>query len=360
MHAFQRALDQVVRPGLVVLDLGAGTGALGLLACKAGARRVYAVESTRSIYLAEAICRANGFAQRVTFIRGLSTEISLPEPADVVVADQMGGFGFEGGIFDYFRDARARLLAPGGHLIPSAIQFGVVPVEAFEVRADVAFWEGRSFGLDLSPARTIAINSPHPISIEAGHLLGGGVLSEWVDSGTDSTSICIAGACVVARSGTLHGLGGFFNARLAHGVTMGNSPLMRERIRRPNMFLPVDQPVTVGPGDRILANVQIHPTHDLIVWSLQVHHQGGQVTTFRQSSFDGLLLNRHELNRTRPTFTPALNLRGMARATVLSLCEDGRTVQDIERTVFSRHSQLFRTMEHAARFVARVLASDTR
>lgn len=70
-----------MRPGDVVLDLGCGTGILGLLACRAGAARVYAVDEGKVIAIAKALARANGVADRITFIEGHSTRISLSEPA---------------------------------------------------------------------------------------------------------------------------------------------------------------------------------------------------------------------------------------------------------------------------------------
>src|SRR5437763_10778662 len=42
--AFARAIATVVGPDDVVLDLGSGTGVLAILACRASARRVFAVE----------------------------------------------------------------------------------------------------------------------------------------------------------------------------------------------------------------------------------------------------------------------------------------------------------------------------
>ena len=60
-EAFQRAIDAVVRPGDIVLDVGAGSGILSLLAARAGAARVYAVEQTSIAVLAQQLAAANAF-----------------------------------------------------------------------------------------------------------------------------------------------------------------------------------------------------------------------------------------------------------------------------------------------------------
>ncbi len=90
MRAYAQALREAVRPGSVVLDIGTGTGIFAMLAARFGARRVYAIEPADAIQVARDIAAANGCADRIEFIQGLSTEVSLPERADVIVSDLRG------------------------------------------------------------------------------------------------------------------------------------------------------------------------------------------------------------------------------------------------------------------------------
>ena len=88
--AYLRAIEQVVRPGDVVLELGTGPGFFAVAACRAGAARVYAVEPNDVITLGPAVAAANGCADRITFLRTSSERVTLPERADVLVEDMRG------------------------------------------------------------------------------------------------------------------------------------------------------------------------------------------------------------------------------------------------------------------------------
>jgi len=76
--AYAEALRRAVKAGSVVLDIGTGTGIWALLACKFGARRVYAAEPGDAIHVAREIAAANGWSDRIEFIQRLSTEVTLP------------------------------------------------------------------------------------------------------------------------------------------------------------------------------------------------------------------------------------------------------------------------------------------
>src|SRR5690349_17152188 len=82
VDAYQRALQQVVTPEAVVVDIGTGLGIFASLACQAGARRLYAINPPPMIVVASAMATANGYQDRIQFIEDISTRITFPEPAD--------------------------------------------------------------------------------------------------------------------------------------------------------------------------------------------------------------------------------------------------------------------------------------
>src|SRR5687767_2221751 len=128
VEAYRRAISQVVRPGDVVVDIASGTGILGLLACQAGAARVYSIDDGEITEVARRIVERTPFAERITIIRSRVEFAEIPEQADVAVLDQAGHFGFEAGLIELLDDARRRFLKPTGRSIPEAITLILAPV----------------------------------------------------------------------------------------------------------------------------------------------------------------------------------------------------------------------------------------
>ena len=70
-HAFAEALRRTVEPGAVVLDMRTGPGIMALLACRFGARKVYAMgPDPVLIQVAREIAISNGFARQIEFMTG--------------------------------------------------------------------------------------------------------------------------------------------------------------------------------------------------------------------------------------------------------------------------------------------------
>ena len=362
LDAFRRAIAEAVRPGDLVLDLGSGTGILGMLACRAGAKRVYSIEETSLIGLAREIAEANGFSSRVRFLKGLSLRLELPEKVDVVVADQIGPFGFDAGIVEYFRDARARFLRPGGQMIPSAIDLWIAPVERDDLWRKIAFWDAPHAGFEFGPVRTLASNMGYPATLQASELLATPLAGKTIHlSDSGAAAISFQASFQVARDGCLHGIGAWFSARLSPTVTMSNSPLDDNRINRSNLFFPLERQVDVRKGDCVHVSFQILPEQVMVSWNVDVFTampdgQQSRIGHFKQSTFKGMLLSQEDLKKTHPQFVPTINPWGKARASVVNLCDGTRTIAQIEEEVFRRHSGLFRSAADASAFVAEVVS----
>jgi protein arginine N-methyltransferase 1 len=357
VSAFRRAIAEVVRPGGVVLDLASGTGVLGLIACEAGARRVYAIEVDGMIEIARAAAAANGFADRMIFVPGLSSHVTLPERVDAIVCDQIGHFGIEAGLLQFGCDARDRFLRPGGVMVPAGLELWLAPVEDAGLYDQVHVWTSRPAGFDFSAARSWAVNTGYPTTLAVESLLGAPQRGIGLDlSSVTPAPFAFDVRLTPERRGTLHGIGGWFSATLSPHVTLSNSPLARSRVNRRNVFLPVEAPVAIDPGDEVRVNVRIMPAETMVGWVVEVRAADGtRKARFRHSTLAGMLLSREELHRTDPRSVPRLTPRGVARSSVLALCDGVRPLAEIEREVYRRHADLFASPAEAAQFVAEVV-----
>ena len=357
VDAFDRAIREVVQPGNVVVDLASGTGILGLLACRAGARRVYAVESTPIARLAREIAAANGWSDRITVVRGTAAQVTLPEPADVIVSDQIGWFGVEAGIRALIADARVRFLRPGGRLIPAAIDLVLAPLEVPTLFGRVRFWSGSPAGFDFAPARRIADHTGYPARLRPEQLLGSAHHAHTIDLASARLDLIRVNARLTCtRPGSLHGVGGWFDARLSPAVRMTNSPIAADRISRRQVYFPIPDAVAVHAGDQIDVSMRLMPEDGIITWDVTVPGTAaGPARTFRQSTLQGMLMDPADLRRTDPEYRPALTPRGAARLSVLTLCDGRRPLHDIESGVYERHRELFASAAEAAEFVAEVV-----
>jgi len=130
LRAYDQALEQAVKPDDVVVDVGAGTLALTLLALRHGAGHVYAVEADPVMAeVADRVVAGNGLAGRVTVIHGDARAVRLPDAADVLVAELMGNLGPEEGMADVVAAVARRNLRPEGRVVPRRLGTRLAPVE---------------------------------------------------------------------------------------------------------------------------------------------------------------------------------------------------------------------------------------
>lgn len=60
VNAFQKAIDQAINTGDIMVDIGTGTGILAVFAARAGAKKVYAIDQNKTtIEWAKEMARVN-------------------------------------------------------------------------------------------------------------------------------------------------------------------------------------------------------------------------------------------------------------------------------------------------------------
>jgi len=148
-RAYRDAIYATVKPGDVVLDVGAGTGILSLLAAQAGASRVFAVERANIARLATEIIARNNVADRIMVLQGDIVHMRLPQKVDIIVSEWLGTFGVDENLLAPVLVARDRWLKPGGKMLPQMVTAWMAPVWNSELEFDLNLRRGRVYGLDL-------------------------------------------------------------------------------------------------------------------------------------------------------------------------------------------------------------------
>jgi protein arginine N-methyltransferase 1 len=243
-EAYREAIQRTVKPGDVVVDLGAGTGLLSFFALQAGARHVYAIEMSKIADATAELIEANGFRERITLIRKNSKRVRLPERCDVLVTETFSAFCFDAeNTIEFVADARERFLKPGGRIIPESAETFLLP------------FSSQAFGAGRLPARFYDLDyRPFIKRLLKAYLLVRA-------SGKPFVALSQPARCYqidflkdtknpektfvsfrITTDGRLDGFLGWFEARLCEGVTLSNSPFL-PLTHWWQLYLPVlDQP----------------------------------------------------------------------------------------------------------------------
>jgi protein arginine N-methyltransferase 1 len=285
------------------MDLGCGPGVFALLACKFGARRVYAVEPNHVIGLAREAAAANGFTDRIEFFEKSSTEIDLPEPATIIVFDLRGVLPWFQQHIPAVKDARARLLARGGVLIPHRDILWASVVEAPDRYAELAGpWQDNQYELDLTAGTRLITNTWRKTRIKPEQLLTEPLCWTTIDYyEVNNPDICAEISWQAVRKGTAHGVAVWFDSELLDGIGFSNHPREPELIYG-NGFFPFSKPVEVRKGDRIKLRLAANMVHDDYVWRWDTNFfsgsdSAGPTVSYKQSTFYGVPLSASQLRK---------------------------------------------------------------
>lgn len=281
MLAYERALRQLVRPGMRVLDLGTGTGVLAMLAARRGAR-VHAVESASVVGLAEQLVGANGLSDRVVVHRGDIRELAVVEPVDLVVGDFMGRFVVDDEMLQAVEAAGA-WLKPGGRFCPSELVLRLAPVERTGGALDV--FSQPLLGLDLRAALPYAHNFCYHTQLPPAMLLASAQDYATLRPPAVPKELSAELHFPVQAEGVFGGFAGWFEARLAPQVSLSTAPGTNSHWGQ--VLFPVP-PVAVEPGDEVRVSLRCELDSLRWTWMGELGRQGRVLARFEQESVQRL------------------------------------------------------------------------
>ena len=280
--AFYEALKRVIVPGkTVVADIGAGTGLLGFLAAKLGARRVDLYERAEIGAVAEKLIRLNKF-KNVKIWAGHSTDTAPEAVADVVVSETLGNYAFEENIIETINDARQRFLKPGGIVIPCRVEQFVCPIVGERLYRELAIWDEVGYGLDFSPAKAMGLNNIYVRWFEPKDLLDGGKAQRsWDRIAFDKmpkTSRSGEVAWPVGKATTFYGVGLWWAADLVDGVRLSTAP-DTPRTHWEQLYLPAFEPIPASAGDTLHVRLKSTTSYEdgtNVGWTLRLTDAKGR------------------------------------------------------------------------------------
>lgn len=269
VDAYLGAIDELLRPGMSVLDLGTGAGFFAVYAAMHGARHVYGIETNDAVDLARSIAADNGVADRTTFLRGSSLEVDLPERVDLIVSDLRGALPLYGQNLEALADARARFLAPGGVLLPAhdTLRVALATVPEWYERI-MSPWGDDVHGVSMRRGRELVSHDLYsdraaPVGAEA-------LASEPADAGRVTYGEAAPKAfraevrLVADRPAVVHGLLAWFDATIHGAHRFSNAPGATAIYAR--TLLPWPEPCVLPAGATVDVTLSASPSAEDYVW----------------------------------------------------------------------------------------------
>jgi len=332
MDAYVAALRDVVNRDSIVMDIGTGTGVFALLACHFGARHVYAIEPNDAIQVGRELAAANGYSDKITFIQDLSTKITLPEKANIIISDMRGMLPISMHHFPSIIDARQRHLESAGTLIPMQDTVRVALVEAPDLYQQYATpWNGNEFGIDMQATMRWVRNTlwTDKVSKEGNERIVGEPKT-WVTLdylSLKSPNVEGEVKWQLQQSVTVHGIRLWFDTVLAEGVGFSNAPDQAELIYG-SIFFPLLEPVLLNVGDIVSISIQANLVGDDYIWRWHTriyakNNPDKVITEYKQSSFDGMPLSLSQLQKRAASYKPDLNEDGLLNVEIMSMMQQG-------------------------------------
>jgi len=302
MQAYERAIKAVVKPGMVICDLGTGTGILALWVLEAGAARVYGIDvKEERLSDAKRRIQAAGYSERFVTCLGLSYDVQLPEKVDVIISEILGNLGDNEDMTPILADARFRFLKKKGVMLPAGVTSYLAPITSPVLHDQVKNRRCRILNERYSLKHlmdSLGTRSPFDLYYDAivpqdAYLSQPRQLQDFNFQGDDKAEYSVDLHYPIEQAGIFTGFKGYFTADLGGGISLDiSSDKISARETSDcwkHCFLPIEIPFEVEVGDSIHLTFQRYypdnresPFRQGYSWRGKIYRNNQLVHSFEQ------------------------------------------------------------------------------
>ena len=267
IEPYAAALKKALKPGMTVLDLGAGAGILSLIAANLGARKVHAVEYNPIASTLTETARVNGYEDIIEVHEKSSFEVELKERVDIIISSIHGIVPFFGRYIPTLIDARERLLRSGGIFLPKADRVYGALIESFDTEKEL-FSNFRSSDFNFKNLEKLQKNRTHRLPDNAKISL----LSEPLEIATldhkslNNPDLKASFEFAHAKPGILHGLMLWNEVILTDEIRITESPDSK-LLSYGQLFIPAAETPVIKEGESTTVNLDLRVIGERYRWS---------------------------------------------------------------------------------------------
>ena len=294
--AIYKALNEVIEPEkTTVADIGTGTGLLGLMAAKLGAKEVYLYEHGPVSDVAAQNLQANN-AHQCQLLAWLLHRNDRSTPVDVIVCETLGNYPFEENIIDTLNDARQRMLKPEGVIIPSHVRQYAALVTTPRFFDELCIWDKVGFDIDLTPAKLKSLNNIYvrtfePTDLYAPENSKAAEVQMWdeVNFSTDNRSSRKGEIQFqINKPANIYGVAVWWEADLTKSISISTAP-KKPATHWEQLYFPVETAIKADCKDCIAVTIcsdtsNQEGTH--MTWTISHLDQNGNKRTHQMMDLD--------------------------------------------------------------------------
>lgn len=332
INAFKKAIQELTN-NTVVAEIGTALGTYAFFAAMAGAKRVYAIEENDTIEVARVIAKRNGFNDRITFIKGHSISVELPEKVDYIIMEDYTPIFLYPGLKDVILDARKRFLKPGGKFIPEQIDIKIAACQFFSFHTALDLWRNVKdilYNINWDYTTELIFNQPHYVEYDKPEMLSEEIPIKSIKlSEENNFTFSFDEEVEIKKDSTIHGIVGWWDCFFTPAQYFRNSP-GEGPSSWGQMFFPFRYPIQVKTKEKVylyIYAIESKNTGEIhFKWGIETGTTSQDYNTFRN-----VLLTPDQLQKNLPPdHPPRLSKKGEIIKNLLNNVNGINTIADLK------------------------------